>query len=71
VRAALPPLSNSLRKGQSGRVGVVGGSLEYTGAPFFSAFAALRCGADLAHVFCPPAAANAIKVCIFRLFSFV
>ena len=61
VRAGLPPLSWALRKGQRGRVGVLGGSLEYSGAPFFAAAAALRCGADLAHVFCPAAAGAAIK----------
>jgi len=49
-------------KGQAGRIGIVGGSLEYTGAPYFSATAALRCGADLAHVFCSADAAGPIKV---------
>lgn len=48
-------------KGQAGRVGVVGGSAEYTGAPYFAAFSALRTGCDLAHVFCLPQAAPVIK----------
>ncbi len=61
VRELVPPLSGALHKGQRGRIGVVGGSLEYTGAPFFAAFAALRCGCDLAHVFCVAEAGNAIK----------
>ncbi|XP_053946854.1 ATP-dependent (S)-NAD(P)H-hydrate dehydratase [Anastrepha ludens] len=48
-------------KGQAGRIGVIGGSLEYTGAPYFSAISAMRVGADLAHVFCQRDAAVVIK----------
>ena len=48
-------------KGDAGRIAVVGGSEEYTGSPYFAAMTALRCGADLVHVFCPPAAAQVIK----------
>ncbi len=33
----IPPLTLDASKGQAGRVGVVGGSLEYTGAPYFAA----------------------------------
>ena len=33
----IPQLINEASKGQAGRVGVVGGSLEYTGAPYFAA----------------------------------
>ena len=40
---------------------MIGGCAEYTGAPYFAAMAALRCGADLAHVFCAEAAAPVIK----------
>ena len=32
----------SRRKGQAGRVAVIGGCREYTGAPYFAAMAALR-----------------------------
>lgn len=59
--AAVPPLAPAAHKGQAGRVGVVGGSLEYTGAPYFAAMTALRMGADLAHIFCAREAALAIK----------
>jgi ATP-dependent NAD(P)H-hydrate dehydratase len=45
-------LNYQARKGSNGLVGVIGGSVEYTGAPFYSAMAAIRMGADLAHVFC-------------------
>ncbi|KNZ75139.1 hypothetical protein J132_04624 [Termitomyces sp. J132] len=61
LRRLIPPLDGSLHKGQSGRVGVLGGALDYTGAPFFAAISALRFGADLSHVICSPTAAGAIK----------
>lgn len=37
ARQCVPLLVNELHKGQAGRVGVVGGSFEYTGAPYFAA----------------------------------
>lgn len=40
---------------------MLGGSGDYSGAPFFSAFGAMRFGADLAHVICEPEAGNVIK----------
>ncbi|KAH9930357.1 Ribokinase-like protein [Fomitopsis serialis] len=61
IRQIIPPLNGSLHKGQSGRVGVLGGALDYTGAPFFASISALRIGADLSHVICSPTAAGAIK----------
>ncbi|KAH6562936.1 hypothetical protein BASA60_000936 [Batrachochytrium salamandrivorans] len=57
----VPPMNSSLYKGQAGRVGVVGGSLEYTGAPYFAAMAALRTGVDLCHVFCAQESGQVIK----------
>jgi ATP-dependent NAD(P)H-hydrate dehydratase len=57
----VPKLTFGLRKGQVGRIGVIGGCLEYTGAPHFAAAAALRLGGDLAHIFCAPSAATPIK----------
>ncbi|GAA5838316.1 hypothetical protein JCM11251_003461 [Rhodosporidiobolus azoricus] len=57
----IPPLSPDLHKGQAGRVGVVGGSKDYSGAPYFASMSTLRIGADLAHVICEPAAGNIIK----------
>lgn len=56
-----PPLSGGRHKGQSGRIGVIGGSLEYTGAPYFAGISALKVGADLTHVFCTESAAPVIK----------
>ncbi|KAF8347857.1 Ribokinase-like protein [Amanita rubescens] len=61
LKLLIPPLNGTLHKGQAGRVGVLGGALDYTGAPFFAAISALRFGADLSHVVCAPTAAGAIK----------
>ncbi|PBK72417.1 Ribokinase-like protein [Armillaria solidipes] len=61
LKQLIPPLNGTLHKGQSGRVGVLGGALDYTGAPFFASISALRFGADLSHVICSPTAAGAIK----------
>ncbi|XP_006461843.1 hypothetical protein AGABI2DRAFT_143608 [Agaricus bisporus var. bisporus H97] len=61
LKALIPPLNGTLHKGQSGRVGVLGGALDYTGAPYFAAISALRMGADLSHVICSPTAAGPIK----------
>ncbi|KAI0339579.1 Ribokinase-like protein [Trametopsis cervina] len=61
IKQIIPPLNGTLHKGQSGRVGVLGGALDYTGAPFFASMSAQRMGADLSHVICSPTAAAAIK----------
>ncbi|KAJ9087684.1 hypothetical protein DSO57_1030720 [Entomophthora muscae] len=61
IKKLIPPMLKSFHKGQNGRVAVIGGSLEYTGAPYFSAMSSLRAGADLAHVICEPSAAAVIK----------
>lgn len=60
-RQLAPPLTSNRHKGQAGKVGVIGGSLEYTGAPYFSAISALKVGADMVHVFCQRDAAIPIK----------
>ncbi|KAF8315360.1 Ribokinase-like protein [Clavulina sp. PMI_390] len=61
VKKIIPPLTERLHKGQAGRVGVIGGSQDYTGAPYFAAMSALRLGCDLAHVICEPDAGQVIK----------
>lgn len=61
VRTIVPKLTNDLRKGQCGRIAVFGGCFLYTGAPYFAAISALKCGADLVHVFCEKEAGNVIK----------
>ncbi|CAL8069827.1 unnamed protein product [Calicophoron daubneyi] len=57
----IPVLSATKHKGEMGRLAVVGGSKEYTGAPYFSGISALHCGADLVHIICADAAAPVIK----------
>ena len=62
LRLLVPELDCSrYHKGQAGKIGVVGGCSEYTGAPYFAAMSALRMGADLAHVFCAEGAGQVIK----------
>lgn len=57
----IPKLTCDKHKGNYGRVAVIGGSFEYTGAPYFAAYTALRIGADLSHVFCMKSAGIPIK----------
>ncbi|KAA0172123.1 hypothetical protein FNF27_06158 [Cafeteria roenbergensis] len=61
ARKFVPSFAVPFHKGQHGRVVVIGGSIEYSGAPCYAAMAALRTGADLAWVICAPEAAGAIK----------
>lgn len=61
VKQIIPPLSAELHKGQAGRIAVVGGCLDYTGAPFFSAMSSMRLGSDMSHNLCEPSAGNVIK----------
>ncbi|KRX66796.1 ATP-dependent (S)-NAD(P)H-hydrate dehydratase [Trichinella sp. T9] len=61
VRRCVPKLEESNRKGQNGRICVIGGSYQYTGAPYFAAISALKTGADLSFVICAPEAGQAIK----------
>ncbi|XP_002962734.2 ATP-dependent (S)-NAD(P)H-hydrate dehydratase [Selaginella moellendorffii] len=61
MRAIAPPLDPKKHKGQAGKIAVIGGCREYTGAPYFSAISALKMGADLSHVFCTNGAATVIK----------
>ncbi|KAK9933432.1 hypothetical protein M0R45_020630 [Rubus argutus] len=61
VRAITPTLDPNRHKGQAGKIAVIGGCREYTGAPYFAAISALKIGADLSHVFCTKDAASVIK----------
>lgn len=53
VRGRLPARESSSRKGDNGRVLVVGGSYLYHGAPVLSALAAYRTGVDLVYLATP------------------
>lgn len=61
LRKSVPPLDGVSYKGQAGKVAVIGGSFEYTGAPYFAAISAMRGGAELSFVYCAESAAQAIK----------
>jgi ATP-dependent NAD(P)H-hydrate dehydratase len=61
VKRIIPPLSNSFHKGQSGKIAIIGGCLEYTGAPYFAGSAVLKLGGDLSHIFCSESATIPIK----------
>ncbi|XP_057956811.1 ATP-dependent (S)-NAD(P)H-hydrate dehydratase isoform X1 [Malania oleifera] len=61
LRTITPTLDPSRHKGQAGKIAVIGGCREYTGAPYFAAISALKIGADLSHVFCTKDAAPVIK----------
>ncbi|PKA56270.1 ATP-dependent (S)-NAD(P)H-hydrate dehydratase [Apostasia shenzhenica] len=69
MRKVIPKLDPSRYKGQAGKIAVIGGCREYTGAPYFAAISALKIvsvflymqGADLSHVFCTKDAAMVIK----------
>ncbi|OJJ01238.1 hypothetical protein ASPVEDRAFT_130901 [Aspergillus versicolor CBS 583.65] len=61
ARRIVPPMLEKFHKGQQGRIAVIGGSLDYTGAPYFSAMASARLGCDMSHVICESSAATVIK----------
>ena len=53
VRALLPKRGADSHKGQNGRVMIVGGSIDYYGAPILAGLGALYSGADLVHLYVP------------------
>jgi ATP-dependent NAD(P)H-hydrate dehydratase len=61
LKPLVPPISYSDYKGVMGRIGILGGSVDYTGAPYYAADAALKFGADLSFVFCSQEASAPIK----------
>jgi ADP-dependent NAD(P)H-hydrate dehydratase / NAD(P)H-hydrate epimerase len=54
------PRSSVSHKGDFGRLVVIGGSENFTGAPAFSALAATRCGVDLVYVASPEKTAQTV-----------
>lgn len=52
IKKLIPPLERNTHKGQNGRIAVIGGSPDYTGAPYYAAQSSLKFGADLSYVFC-------------------
>jgi len=61
VRRVLKPRMPYSKKGDFGRLLVVGGSAEYSGAPALAALAALRTGADIVIVAAPRSVADVIR----------
>jgi ADP-dependent NAD(P)H-hydrate dehydratase len=53
VKNFIPPRKFASRKGDNGKVLVLGGSYFYHGAPILSSLAALRCGTDLVYTCVP------------------
>ena len=62
LKLAVPPLTSDSHKGQMGRIGIIGGSPDYTGAPYYAAQSSLKFGGDLAYIFCAKQAALPIKM---------
>lgn len=61
IKRFLPARKADSRKGQNGKVLVVGGSRIYHGAPALASMAALRSGVDLAYAAVPKMAADAVR----------
>jgi ADP-dependent NAD(P)H-hydrate dehydratase len=53
VKNFIPPRKFASRKGDNGKVLILGGSYFYHGAPILSSLAALRCGTDLVYTCVP------------------
>ena len=60
-KSLIPKLHIESHKGQSGRICIIGGSKEYSGAPYFSSISSMRAGADLSYVLTTKDAAPIIK----------
>lgn len=61
VRHAVKPRMRNSHKGDYGRILVIGGSSQYSGAPCFSALAALETGAGLCIIAAPSSVSNVIR----------
>lgn len=61
LKKIIPKLNPKNKKGANGVTAVIGGSLEYTGAPYYSAISSLKSGSDISHIFCHKEAAIPIK----------
>jgi len=61
VLIAIKERKPTAHKGEFGRIVIIGGSKDYTGAPALAALAALRAGADLTIIIAPSRVASAIR----------
>jgi NAD(P)H-hydrate epimerase len=53
IRKAIPPRRRSSRKGENGKVLIIGGSYMYHGAPLLASLSAFRVGVDLVYLAVP------------------
>ena len=53
VEKFIPPRAQNSRKGDNGKILILGGSYVYHGAPILASLAALRCGTDLVYTAVP------------------
>jgi hypothetical protein len=42
LKALIPVLTSTRHKGQNGKIGIIGGSFQYTGAPYYAAISVVR-----------------------------
>ncbi len=61
IRKFIPPRKQSSRKGDNGKVLVVGGSYMYHGAPILASLAALRSGTDLVYTCVPKIITSSVR----------
>jgi len=61
LRFIAPSLDGKGHKGQAGRIGVLGGSVDYAGAPYYAGISALRVGAELLYLCTADEATGPIK----------
>lgn len=61
MQAIISPLLPEFHKGQAGRVGILGGCKEYTGAPYYASMSSMRLGCDMSFTICAPEAAPPLK----------
>lgn len=61
IKRLIPALTHTARKGQMGRVGLLGGSADFTGAPFYAGMAGLKVGGDLCYIFTAEEASGPLK----------
>lgn len=61
VKKFIPSRRPDSRKGQNGKVAVVGGSYVYHGAPTLSSIAALRSGVDLVYTYVPNVIVSSVR----------
>ncbi len=61
VKKYIPPRKLNSRKGDNGKILIIGGSYMYHGAPILSSLAALRTGADLVYTAVPKVNAQASR----------